>query len=220
MKKLVCFAAALVLSLFLNTCAYAQEPPEPDYLAAMAQAAEEGDLETGLEAERLREEQLARLAGEDPEAESGTPVSFEELLLLSRLIYSEAGSNWLSDEFRMCVGEVALNRVESPEFPDSLKEVVYQEGQYEGVNTEEFKSSLPSKECVAVALRLLLGERMLEKQVVFQANFRQGTVYATFSDRVLGHTYFCESPNLELYSQPEAPAPEGGGEADQSVKGK
>ena len=130
-----------------------------------------------------------------------TAFEFEELLLLSRIMYAEAGSVWLSDEWKMCVGEVVLNRVASPEFPDTIREVLEQPGQYYGKNCRYFDTLQPSELCVRLALRLLLGERVMdEPSVVFQANFRQGGgVFAEYRDAALGSTYFCYSIHPELY---------------------
>ena len=101
----------------------------------------------------------------------------------------------------MCVGEVVLNRVASPEFPDSIHDVVYEPGQYQEVDTFEFAYVLmPTEECVNTARRLLEGERLMEPWVVFQANFVQGGgVYSAYFDSELGYTYFCSSMHPELY---------------------
>lgn len=195
MKKLISMVSALLLCLFLSTCAYAVKPPPPDYLGMMSRAAARGDVTAGREAEALRAALIDETGSNEPK------VSFDELYLLSRFINCEAGSIWVSDELRMCVGEVVLNRVASPEYPDSIEEVIYQEGQYEKVGTEEFQNlTQPALVCVDAAMRLLLGERMLEPQVVLQSKGRTGTVYAIFCDRRLGYTYFCESPYPELYA--------------------
>ena len=57
-------------------------------------------------------------------------IAYDDLVLLAQVIHTEAGSAWLPDEWRLAVGEVVLNRVASPEFPDTLEEVVFQPGQY------------------------------------------------------------------------------------------
>lgn len=162
------------------------------YLGLMAEAAAEGDEEAGRAAEASRAAALA--AGGE-----GSPLSFDELLLLSRVIDAMAGSDWLSDDFRMCVGEVVLNRVASPEFPDTLAEVVYQRGQYTVVNSARFAALVPRRECVEDALRLLLGERHMVPAVVYQSDCIQGELFTMFPDRRLGSTYFCLSRNIELY---------------------
>jgi hypothetical protein len=163
------------------------------YLGEMTEAAVAGDVRAGREAEKARSAALE--AGG-----SGAPVSFDDLWLLSRVIDGMAGSDWLTDDFRMCVGEVVLNRVASPEFPNTIRDVVYQRGQYTVVNTARFASQIPRRECVEAALRLLLGERHMVPAVVYQADYLQGELFTMFPDRQLGSTYFCLSDHLELYS--------------------
>lgn len=126
-------------------------------------------------------------------------MSFDDLLLLSRVLDAMAGSDWLTEDFRMAVGEVVLNRVASPEFPNTLREVVYQRGQYTVVNTARFSTLVPRRECVEVAARLLQGERHMVPAVVYQADYLQGELFTMYPDRRLGNTYFCLSRRLELY---------------------
>lgn len=198
MKKLFSVLAALVMGLGLNTCAYAEEPPEPDWLALLTDAAVAGDREAGL------------AAAEGWNADASRPrLDYDELFLLAKLIQWEAGSSWLSDELRLCVGEVVLNRVASPEFPDTLEEVVYQYGQFTGVDCPAFRYYLtPTRPCVEIALRLLLGERMLQPQVVFEGHEIQGKIHSAFIDMHYGKIYFCESHYPELYEDLTPPAEE------------
>ena len=163
------------------------------YLGEMAEAACTGDVSAGRAAESARNAALQ--AGD-----AGEPLSFDDLLLLARVIDAMAGSDWLTEDFRLCVGEVVLNRVASPEFPDTLHDVVYQRGQYTVVNSARFAASVPRRECVEAALRLLLGERHMVPAVVYQADYLQGELFTMYPDRQLGSTYFCLSDHLELYS--------------------
>ena len=162
------------------------------YLEEMCAAAETGNVSAGQAAEESR---AAALDAGSP----GEPVSFDDLYLLARIIDSAAGSDWLTDEFRMCVGEVVLNRVASPEFPDTIQGVVYQKGQYSVVNTARFATLCPREECVDAALRLLQGERHMVPGVVYQADYLQGELFSVYFDYRLGNTYFCLSENLDLY---------------------
>ena len=162
------------------------------YLTEMVEAASEGRVSDGRAAEAARERAIA--AGCE-----GGPVSFDDLYLLARVIDAMAGSDWLTDDFRMCVGEVVLNRVASPEFPDTLYDVVYQRGQYTVAATARFAVLAPRRECVEDALRLLQGERHMAPAVVYQADYLQGELFTMYPDRRLGNTYFCLSDNLELY---------------------
>lgn len=167
------------------------------YLDVMAMAAVDGDFQAGREAAQYRNEII------DQNGSDQVKISFDDLYLLAKLICAEAGSDWLSDDFRLCVGEVVLNRVESPEFPDSISDVVYQKGQYASAGTAAFASLVPSQACVDAALRLMQGERKMAPSVVFQSDHEQGEIFSMYTDRRLGTTFFCVSPNQELYPIPE-----------------
>ena len=167
------------------------------YLDEMGKAAVAGDTQAGRQAEQYRNEII------DQNGSGEVKISFDDLYLLAKLICAEAGSDWLSDDFRLCVGEVVLNRVESPEFPDSVSEVVYQKGQYASASTAAFSTLVPSQACVDVALRLMQGERQMAPSVVFQSDHEQGEIFSMYTDRRLGTTFFCVSPNQELYPIPE-----------------
>lgn len=165
------------------------------YLNEMTEAAAAGDVEAGRSAEEKRNAVIDASAAEpDP-----GKISFDDLYLLSKVICYEAGSDWLTDEFRICVGEVIMNRVASPEYPDSIHDVIYQKGQYACVNSARFAGLVPTKECIDAALRLLCGERRMVPSVVFQSNDLQGEPFTMYTDRRLGTTYFCLSENQELY---------------------
>ena len=196
MKRICFWCCVLALALTaLGVPAGAAYSPDTDYMAAMAQAVTAGDYAAGAAAAAARTEKLADL-GLDY-----APVDFEELWLLSKIIYAEAGSAWLDMDWKMAVGEVVLNRMASPEFPDTMREVLEQPGQYYGKNSRYFDSLKPSAECVEAARRLLEGERVLgEPGVVFQSNYRLGSgVYLELRDSLLGSTYLCWSSRPELY---------------------
>lgn len=114
----------------------------------------------------------------------------EDLMLLAKVIYSEAGSNWLSDEHQRLVGQVVLNRVADESFPDTIEEVVYQKGQYSSAS--RLNSFTPDERTIANARWLLEGNRIAPADVVYQANFPQGSyTYKVITDSILGSTYFC-----------------------------
>lgn len=196
MKRLIAILPMLVLVSVLSVGAHAAYEPDVDYSQIMINAAVAGDYDTGRAADSARSEKITELGLTAPD------IDFDELMLLSKIMYAEAGSVWLSDEWKMCVGEVVLNRVASPEFPGTIAEVLAQPGQYYGSNSRYFNNLLPSETCVKLALRLLSGERVMnDPAVVFQANFRQGSgTHTAIYDKYLGWTYFCYSSKPELYS--------------------
>ena len=193
MKQWCTIFLTLLISAVLLTPAAAYDP-EADYMEQMIQSVMDGDTAAGIAAEQARNEKIRQQDLSYP------CIAFDDLLLLSRVIYREAGSNWLSEEWKMSVGEVVLNRVASPEFPDTVREVVMQPGQYGGL-CSDFRSLKPSRECVEIAVRLLSGERILNApSVVFQSNdCLGGGIFQKLIDRELGVTYLCYSSHPELY---------------------
>ena len=191
----LCLAICLVLSLAFPASAESYDG-QTDYMALMIEAAARGDRQAGILAEQCRNSKIDAL--QLPYEKT----SFDDLFLLSRLIYAEAGCEWLSDEWKMAVGEVVLNRVASPEFPDTLEAVLSQPGQYYGVGSRYFNSLLPSERCAGLACRLLQGERVLnDPSVVFQANVVQGSgIHTVLYDPYLGLTYLCYSSHPYLYA--------------------
>ena len=165
-----------------------------DYSILMIDAAVSGDYQAGLLAEQVRLEKIMCMGLDE------AIFSFEEFMLLAKIIHAEAGSSWLSSEWKMSVGEVVLNRVASPEFPDTIRDVIMQPGQYAGANSRWFKNLVPDQCSAEAALRVMQGERLMTPTVVFQANFRQGSgTHKVYHDRHLGTTYFCYSSNPSMY---------------------
>lgn len=160
-----------------------------DYSELMAECVLDQDEKMG-EVYMVKRNKKANLYG-------GTKFSYEDLEILSKIIEAEAGMLWLDDYIRMCVGEVLMNRVASKDFPDTIREVAYQEGQYHHIKYGIFDEIVPTEKSVNVALRLLNGERVINDiNVVFQANFPQGKgIYKIIHDELLGSTYLCYSNN-------------------------
>lgn len=63
-------------------------------------------------------------------ASAAQAINEAELEMLACIIYAEAGGNDCGDLCRQMVGDVVLNRMEDPRFPDTIEEVLTQEGQY------------------------------------------------------------------------------------------
>jgi len=189
----------VLLALIFSTLpAQAVEPL--NYMAEIITALTAGDVD---HARILNAERNAKIDSMDycPHPKIDT----DDLFLLSKVMTSEAGSSWLSDDWKIRVGEVLLNRVASPEFPDTIHDVVFQCGQYGGVNTRYFANLRPNEHMVKLALRLLEGERTMHPSVVFQAEFRQGSgTHTAYYDKYLGWVYFCYSSRTWLYEQGEA----------------
>ena len=129
---------------------------------------------------------------EAEEAEAA-PYTEDERELLACAIYCEAGGDACTDETRRMVGEVILNRVADPRFPDTIEGVLTQKSQYGRFHwTGVVWSSRAAHEPEAVerayrcAEAVLTEPRLLPEDVVFQAEFVQGEIVA----QAPGY-YFC-----------------------------
>ena len=186
MKKLLITLTLLALLGFLSGCARPEEAP-PDYRAAMLAAALRSDTEAGRAAARARDTYLDAHGSDEPR------IDFDELLLLARCLTLRAGDARLSEEQRLCAGEVLLNRVDSPAFPDTLAEVVAQEDAFPAALRAALRADpLPERNCAEAAWELLSGRRLLDSRVLYQCEGRPiGPVCAAFCDRYYRLTYFC-----------------------------
>lgn len=131
-------------------------------------------------------------AQEPPAAPTYTP---QELEMLALVIYQEAGADWCSDETRLMVGTVVMNRIADPRFPDTMHEVVTEERAYGRLHWTGIvwpsRASYPEEahaieRAFTIAKQILLGERTLPDDVVFQSEYIMGDIVA-HSDGM----YFC-----------------------------
>ena len=189
--------------------------PEVDYMQAMKQALEDGSpyaMEVGALYEQQRnlkiqelelpQEQTAYFSqyGEAEEileamAQAEAPEAAytqADLDLLSRLIYAEAGCTWIPDWVQRMVGSVVLNRVESQYYPDTIREVIYQPGQYAPTWDGSLQKT-PDARTIENARYLLEHGSICPENVVGQNSIITGSgVYTSYYDQVLDTTiYFC-----------------------------
>lgn len=102
--------------------------------------------------------------------------SADELKLLACLIYSEASGQ--SYDGKLAVGNVVLNRVNSKKYPNNIKNVIYQKGQFSVVsmgilekhlsNYNDFKSSA-QKDSIKAAKEALSGINNIDNRLYFNA---------------------------------------------------
>ena len=150
MRSLVSLVIAVVLGTALNTViANAQDSKaDPEYQQQILQWHKEYVAEKyGATIHPEIEEELPDVVvlEEDPvqliEDPAGNPELYEDIELLARLIHAEAGNQDLTG--KKLVADVVLNRVTSPDpsFPDTIREVIYQKGQFSVVNNGELEKA-------------------------------------------------------------------------------
>lgn len=113
----------------------------------------------------------------------------DDLYVLSHIISAEAGN--CSEDMMLSVGSVVLNRVADDRFPDTISEVVFQEGQYAPTWDGAYYNE-PTEAAQKVAKRLLEEGSAIDASVVWQAEFPQGNgVYDTIESPFGTTMYFC-----------------------------
>lgn len=132
------------------------------------------------------EDQVAFVKSEyivDEAIDQNESLSAEEDLF-ARAISAEGSI--LGYEGMTYIGSVILNRVSSDKYPNSIKDVLNDPGQYQCVKNGAIKGE-PCDTAKRVAKELLENGSVLPEEVIFQAQFKQGEgTYIT-----VGNTYFC-----------------------------
>ena len=96
-------------------------------------------------------------------------VNASDEKLLATIIWCEAGNQ--ARIGKVAVGAVVLNRVRSPLFPNSIREVIYQGGQFTPVATGVFARALANgvpESCYEAARAALAGENPVGSCLFFQ----------------------------------------------------
>ena len=117
--------------------------------------------------------------------ETVVDVDTDELEMLACVIYQEAGGNSSCDNCRRYVADIVLNRIEHPNFPNTMEEVLTRQGQYglyywTGIKWLDRAKYDCEKEAVERAYRI--AEEVLSGQhselygqgYIWQAGFVQG----------------------------------------------
>lgn len=173
----------------------ANPPPADDFEESNSSLADTQTIEPELllESTWSTEEDFEISAAVDVRAPT---IDEDDLDMLACTIYVEAGGDACSDETRMMVGNVVLNRVAHPDFPGTIEEVLLQPGQYNtfswtgivwparATSDVELHAVDRAYEC---ARRLLEGERVFDESVIWQSNVFQGTEVVSYQDGI----YFC-----------------------------
>lgn len=115
----------------------------------------------------------------------------EDIELLAEVMWHENGVN--GDKVMYYTGAVVFNRVKSSKWPNTVKGVLYEKGQY--ATTGKFYTKPIPPEVYLIALRILkFGTPDVPENVVYQAMFKQGSgiwkaIPSVYSDKDV--EYFC-----------------------------
>lgn len=108
----------------------------------------------------------------------------EEEILLAQIVYAE--SRGCSDECQIAVASVVMNRVNSSLYPNTIYDVIYQDGQYEPAWTGSINVE-PDEQAMKNAHYVYTNGSQIPYNVTFQSLFEQGSGVWNYID----NTYFC-----------------------------
>lgn len=94
------------------------------------------------------ESEIVITSGSGPIASGDSFYDQEDLYWLSRIIYCESGNQ--SMEGKIAVGNVVLNRVASPQFPNTVYSVIFQRNQFTPASNGRIQRTPPA-DCVVAA---------------------------------------------------------------------
>ena len=121
------------------------------------------------------------------ETETEASYTEEDLWYLSHIIQAESG--YCERAMQEGVGSVVINRKNSDLFPNTIPEVIQQPGQYSTLGW--LSSQEPTDQVIEVAIDLLENGSKFPENVLYQANFVQGSgIYKTLSTSY-STMYFC-----------------------------
>lgn len=221
MKKLRRFLTAAVLCMALTVSmvptAFAASS---NYNECMAEIQEQRTIQnqahqtaTILRAQGYAESSAYIQAAKNSWTEAGKMIkgyqnlskySDEDIRILATTVYYEAGNT--TEQLRQYVAQVVLNRVADGRFPNTVKGVITQAGQYSTkYASAQMAQSLQNQDakngtytysvCENAAKQAMMGMTGMPGNVIFQANFTQGKgVWKTvsYSSKWFSSTsYFC-----------------------------
>ncbi len=128
-------------------------------------------------------------------------LSQEELEVLLKIVEAEAGCE--DEEGKLLVANVILNRLNSPKFPDTIREIVFQRengvAQFSPVYDGSYGRAEVSEETVEAVGRALVGEDISDGALYFAArNYADNDRMRWFDEKLKflfrygGHEFFAE----------------------------
>lgn len=105
---------------------------------------------------------------EDTEEQIQEEIRLGEMELMAQLVEAEAGNQTI--EGKCLVVDVILNRVESPDYPDTIEEVIFQPGQFSVITNGAFDKAAYHMQESDYAAVLMECELHQNKEVMYFNN--------------------------------------------------
>ena len=112
-------------------------------------------------------------------------ISLDDFELMGKTVFAEAKTEEFAGQ--VAVAEIILNRVESENFPDTVEEVIKQDGAFSSWGNGSVEAAPLDDECLE-AVQDAVNERIFPYSVVY---FREGHFHSFGTPyTVIGHHYF------------------------------
>lgn len=111
-----------------------------------------------------------------------TDIIDKDTHLLAQIINAEAKGEPYNG--KVAVGNVILNRIKSPHFPDTVRDVVYQKGQFSPVSDGSINNE-PNSESIKAAKEAMNGYKVVGDDVIYFYNPHTSTSDWIFSREVV-----------------------------------
>lgn len=128
--------------------------------------------ETAMPTIEIHKENTTQAAGKFQDTHS-MDWDADESYLLAKIAMAEAESE--STEGKAMVILVVLNRVFSPEFPDTIEEVIFQDGQFSPIKSGRWDAVEPDTDCWAALDLVYAGWDESEGALYFEAEWNENT---------------------------------------------
>lgn len=122
-----------------------------------------------------------------PTPEPVKTYSDEDLYWLSRVVFAEAGCDWFPDWVQRDVASIVLNRVADSRYPNTIKDVIFDPGQYSCVNSGSIYNT-PTSKVMENCRWVLENGSTLPVSVIGQSAYAWGPIYKSYYDSILGTT--------------------------------
>lgn len=211
LKRLLCMSTAALLMVNAPMAAAAMEGTSTyvsvtgydanvDYTAQIYECLKDGSpyQETDYFSRFDNADEILNAMESDKETQSSSgseehdthpTYSDEDLYWLSRVVYAEAGCNWFPDWVQQAVASVVVNRVNDSRYPNTIRDVIFQSGQYGCVNNGSIYNT-PTSKVVTNCKYVLEHGSTLPSYVIGQSGMALGPVYTSYYDSVLGTTIY------------------------------
>ena len=127
----------------------------------------------------------------------GIELTQEEKLMFAKLLWLECRGE--PYEGQQAVAEVILNRLAAENFPDTLRNIIYAEGQFPC--TDKMDEASPTQTQYEAIEAALYGPYVLPKEVVFYAKYKENDKFWG----KIGNHYFCYQYNWKPEAEETEP---------------